>query len=64
VDRPQVFALSLHTFIAGQPFRVPALRKALKHIVEHPKKNSVWFTGADAIAEHCYRMPAGLIPGS
>lgn len=63
-DRPLVFALSLHTFIMGQPFRIQPLRKALKHILEHPKKDLVWFTGADAIADHCYAMEPGLIPGS
>jgi peptidoglycan/xylan/chitin deacetylase (PgdA/CDA1 family) len=63
-DRPQVFALSLHTFIVGQPFRIPPLRKALKHIMEHPRKDTVWMTRADAIADHCYAMPAGIIPGS
>ncbi|MBN8965503.1 MAG: polysaccharide deacetylase family protein [Rhizobiales bacterium] len=62
-DHPQVCALSLHTFIAGQPFRIPALRKALKHIAQHPKKDRVWFTRADAIADHCYGMPPGIIPG-
>ena len=64
VDQPLVCALSLHTFIAGQPFRIPPLRRALKHIVEHAQKDRVWFTRADAISDHCYGMQPGLIPGS
>lgn len=64
VDQPLVCALSLHTYIVGQPFRIPPLRRALKHIAEHAQKERVWFTCADAISDHCYAMPAGIIPGS
>jgi peptidoglycan/xylan/chitin deacetylase (PgdA/CDA1 family) len=63
-DQPLVFALSLHTFIMGQPFRIGPLRQALKHIIEHPQRDRVWFTRADAISDHCYSMSPGIIPGS
>ena len=64
VDQPLVCALSLHTYIVGQPFRIPPLRRALKHIAEHTRKERVWFTRADAISEHCYGIARGIIPGS
>jgi len=63
VDRPLVFSVSLHTYIAGQPFRLTALRRAFEHIVGHQHRDRVWFTHSDAIAEHCYRLAPGLIPG-
>lgn len=62
--RPLVCAISLHTYIMGQPFRVPPLRKALRHIIEHPQRDRVWFTGADAISDYCHSMSPGIIPGS
>lgn len=64
VDRPLVCCVSLHTYIAGQPFRLAPLRKALQHIIEHQDRDRVWFTHSDAIAEHCYSLEPGIIPGS
>jgi allantoinase len=62
--RPLVFALSLHGFIVGQPMRFRPLRQALRHCVEHPRKDRVWFTRAGDIADYCMKLPAGLVPGS
>ena len=64
VDRPLVFSVSLHSFIAGQPFRVTALRQAFEHIRKHELADRVWFTHSDAIADCCYgpepaKLPAG-----
>jgi hypothetical protein len=56
--------VSLHTYIAGQPFRLAPLRKALQHIVGHPDRDRVWYTHSDAIAEYCLGLENGLIPGS
>ena len=50
-EHPLVFALSLHGFIVGQPFRLRPLRKAIKHCVEHKQKDRVWFTRAGEIAD-------------
>lgn len=55
-SRPLVMSVALHPFICGQPFRLRALRRALKHCVAQAQ-NSVWFTRADAIAEHCFALP-------
>jgi hypothetical protein len=61
---PLVFALSLHGFIVGQPFRLRPLRQAIKHCVEHKQKGRLWITRAGDIAKYCASLPAGLIPGS
>ena len=59
-----VFALALHGFIVGQPFRLRPLRQAIKHCVEHKQKDRVWFTRAGDIAKYCHAMTPGIIPGS
>lgn len=64
VDRPLVCCISLHSYIAGQPFRLGPLRMALKHIVEHQDRDRVWFTNSDEIADYCYAMQPGIIPGN
>jgi peptidoglycan/xylan/chitin deacetylase (PgdA/CDA1 family) len=43
-----VFGLSLHPFLAGQPFRLAALRRALAEIVAH---DDVWLATTDEIAD-------------
>jgi peptidoglycan/xylan/chitin deacetylase (PgdA/CDA1 family) len=61
--QPLVMAVALHTFVCGQPFRLRALRRALKHCTSHQHKDRVWFTRAVDIADYCYSLPAGLILG-
>ena len=61
--KPLVMTLSLHPFVVGQPFRLPSLRKALKHCVEHPKRDRVWWTTPGQVADFCYALPPGTIPG-
>ena len=61
--QPLVMTISLHPFVIGQPFRLPALRKALKHCVEHAKRDRVWWTTPGAVADFCYTLPPGIIPG-
>jgi allantoinase len=62
--QPLVFALSLHGFIVGQPFRLRPLRQAIKHCVGHKQKDRIWFTRAGEIAKYCFSLAPGLIPGS
>jgi peptidoglycan/xylan/chitin deacetylase (PgdA/CDA1 family) len=62
--QPLVFALALHGFIVGQPFRLRPVREAIKHCVEHKHKDRVWYTRAGDIAKYCFSLPKGLIPGS
>lgn len=47
---PLVMGVALHAYVAGQPFRLRALRKALCHIAApHP---DVWLATTDQIAAH------------
>jgi hypothetical protein len=51
---PLVFAVSVHPFIIGQPFRLRAFRDAIRHIVRH--RDRLWITGparSRAIAKAC-----------
>jgi hypothetical protein len=45
---PLVFAVSVHPFIIGQPFRLRAFRDALRHIVCH--RDRLWITTPGEIA--------------
>jgi allantoinase len=58
---PLVMSIALHPFVCGQPFRLHALRRALKHCVERAG-DAVWFTDAEAIARYCLALPAGIVP--
>jgi hypothetical protein len=59
---PLVCGVSLHTFCVGQPFRYAQLRQALQHIVNHPKRDLVWFTRPGEIASFVRELPPGTIP--
>ena len=60
---PLVMTISLHPFMMGQPFRLPALRKALAHCVQNEARDRVWWTTPGAIADYCYTLPPGIISG-
>ncbi|QKD42087.1 polysaccharide deacetylase family protein (plasmid) [Alicycliphilus denitrificans] len=57
-----VFGISLHTFVAGQPFRLRQIRSALQHIMQHPRFVDVWVTTPGGIAAHAASLPAGTVP--
>jgi allantoinase len=59
---PLVFAVSVHPFIIGQPFRLRAFRDAVRHIVHH--RDRLWITTPGEIARYCESLPKGTIPGS
>ena len=59
---PLVFALGLHPYVVGQPFRLRALRRALEHCRQHRAFDRVWLTAPGAIARHCMSLPAGTVP--
>jgi peptidoglycan/xylan/chitin deacetylase (PgdA/CDA1 family) len=50
--QPLVMGIALHAMIAGQPFRLRALRRALAHIAE--RRQHCWLTTAGAIADSFY----------
>lgn len=58
---PNVYCVSLHTFLSGQPHRIRQLRQALEHIVRH--RDQLWLTTPGAIAEHVAGLPVGTLPG-
>ena len=64
VKQPLVFSLALHTFVVGQPYRLAGLRSILKHIINHPEVNKVWFCRPEEIYNHVTGLPAGVVPGS
>ena len=63
--QPLVCGIALHTMVMGQPYRLRALRRALKYIVDHPQREKIWFTrpGRDfrslRIAAHGHDGAAG-----
>ncbi len=59
---PLIFAVSVHPFIIGQPFRLHAFRGAVRHILEH--RDDLWITTPGDIARYCAGLPQGTIPGS
>jgi len=59
---PLVFAVALHPFIIGQPFRLRAFRDAVRHIMAH--RDALWITTPGEIARYCEALPKGTVPGS
>jgi len=59
---PLVFAIAVHPFIIGQPFRLRAFRSAVRHIMEH--REALWITTPGEIARYCETLPKGIVPGS
>ncbi|MEU3473644.1 polysaccharide deacetylase family protein [Rhodococcus sp. NPDC006774] len=54
--QPVVLAISLHTFLTGQPYRLRRFRAALQHMTDN--SDGVWFTTPGEIAAH-YRSLVG-----
>ena len=54
---PLVFAVALHPFIIGQPFRLRAFRRAVRHIMAH--RDELWITTPGEIARYCESLPTG-----
>ncbi|RFC64257.1 polysaccharide deacetylase [Fulvimarina endophytica] len=46
---PAVMSIALHPYISGQPFRLRALKRALKHIARH--RDEIWLTRPGEIAK-------------
>ena len=61
---PLVMNVSIHPYVFGQPFRLRMLRQALRHCIEHPLTDRVWWVRPCDIANYCMGLPAGTIPGS
>jgi allantoinase len=61
---PLVMNLSVHPNIFGQPFRLRLLRQALRHCLEGKARDKLWLARPGEIADFCYSLPPGAIPGS
>jgi allantoinase len=60
---PLVMNISVHPFIFGQPYRLRPFRQALEHCMKHKKRNDVWFCQPGQVADYCYELPFGTLPG-
>ncbi|MFC3227945.1 polysaccharide deacetylase family protein [Marinibaculum pumilum] len=56
---PLVCAVSLHTFLMGQPHRARQLRRILAHMTAH--RDRVWFATPGQIADHVAGLPEGVV---
>lgn len=54
-DTPLVCAISIHTFILGQPFRLARLRRALEHMLA--RRERVWVALPQQICSHYVGLP-------
>lgn len=61
-NQPLVYGIALHTFVAGQPYRLRYVRRALEHVISHSK--DIWLTLPGRIAEHITTLAPGTVPGS
>jgi allantoinase len=59
---PVVCSVVVHPFIIGQPFRLRAFRRAMKHILQH--RDRLWVTRPGEIAQFIEKLPPGVVPGS
>ena len=59
---PLVYSVALHPFIIGQPYRLRAFRRAIRHIMAH--QDALWITTPGEIARYCETLPKGTVPGS
>ncbi|WP_102109660.1 polysaccharide deacetylase family protein [Oceaniglobus roseus] len=58
-ERPLVMSIVVHSFISGQPFRLAALTRALRHVAAGHE--DVWLTTPAAIAAHIEADPSRAV---
>ena len=63
-QHPLVCNISIHPFVFGYPFRLRPLRTALKHCFASRFMDRVWKCKPGDVADFCYAMEPGIIPGS
>jgi hypothetical protein len=62
--RPLVLNVSVHPYVFGQPYRFRPLKLALKHMLAHKLADRMWLCKPCEIADYCYSLPPGIVPGS
>ncbi len=60
--QPLVCPISLHPFIAGRPYRIRQLRRALEHVLAH--RDRIWLARPRDICAHIESLAPGVVPGS
>ena len=64
-EQALVFGISMHTFVAGQPFRLRQIAQALEYIRAHKAfEQKVWVTSPGEIAKYAASLTPGIVPGS
>jgi allantoinase len=61
-EQSLVFGISLHTFVAGQPFRLTQIRQALQCLLDHDGMDRVWITTPGEVAQYSASLPKGVVP--
>ena len=59
--RPLVMPIVLHSFVAGQAYRLRQFRRVIEHILKH--RDRVWITRPGEICRFIESLPAGIVPG-
>ena len=57
--QPLVMSIVVHSFISGQPFRLHALTRALRHIVS--RRDDIWLTCPGDIAAFIAASPGRAV---
>lgn len=60
--RPLVCTVVLHSFIIGHPYRLRALRRALKHALRW--REDLWITTPGEVSDYIRSLPQGTVPGA
>jgi len=54
----------IHPYVFGYPFRLRALRTALKHCFSNKLVERVWKCKPEDVSDHCHKLEPGIVPGS
>jgi allantoinase len=58
---PLVCSIVLHPFVIGQPYRLRAFRRALRHVMA--QRDRLWVARPGELARYVETLPAGVVPG-
>jgi allantoinase len=58
---PLVCSIVLHPFVIGQPYRLRAFRRALRHVIA--QRDRLWVARPGELARYVETLPAGVVPG-
>jgi peptidoglycan/xylan/chitin deacetylase (PgdA/CDA1 family) len=58
---PLVCSIVLHPFVIGQPFRLRAFRRAMRHVLA--ERDRLWIARPGELARYVSSLPRGTVPG-